>query len=110
MQKVINCIVLVFLLLSICAATVQSYRLERNRRELKQLRTELECARDRESDIRSTVERFTERTGELLSESVGTVAELRKQLKEVRATFEDLESYCDSFCISSDNINNHYDN
>ena len=106
MQKVINCIVLVFLLLSICAATVQSYRLERYRRELKQLRTELECARDRTSDIRNSLRR----TNEILSESVGTVAELRKQLKEVRAAFEDLESYCDSFCISSDNINNHYDN
>lgn len=99
-QKIINVIILVLLLLFVIFAVVQTYRLERYRREFEQLRTELECARNRESDIRATVRRFTDRTGTLLSESVGTVAELRKQLKEVRAAFEDLESYCDN--IDSD--------
>jgi hypothetical protein len=75
-QKVINCIVLVFLLLSICAATVQSYRLERNRRELEQVRNELECARDRTSDIRDSLRR----TNEILSESRTTVQGIREQI------------------------------
>ena len=106
MQKVINCIVLVFLLLFICAATVQSYRLERNRRELEQVRNELECARDRTSDIRDSLRR----TNEILSESRTTVQGIREQIAEIKKQYEVLESYCDSFCISSDNINNHYDN
>lgn len=106
MQKVINCIVLVFLLLSICAATVQSYRLERNRRELEQVRNELECARDRTSDIRDSLRR----TNEILSESRTTVQGIREQIAEIKKLYEALESYCDSFCISSDNINNNCDN
>lgn len=106
MQKVINCIVLVFLLLSICAATVQSYRLERNRRELEQVRNELECARDRTSDIRDSLRR----TNEILSESRTTVQGIREQIAEIKKQYEAMESYCDSFCISSDNINNNCNN
>lgn len=54
--------------------------------ELGRLRGELEDAYDRESDIRETVGR----AGAILSESAGTVSELRVQLKEIEESYNDL--------------------
>lgn len=86
-------IFIILFLVSACFGTVQSCRLGRNRHQLEQLRTELECARDREQYIKNTVDGYIGRTSEILSQSVTTVAELRKQLREVRVNYEEMENF-----------------
>ena len=59
-KKIINCIFIFFILSLIIFSAVQTYRLGKYRRELEQVRNELEYARSRTSDIRETFERFNE--------------------------------------------------
>lgn len=58
--------------------------LEQSRHELESIRTELESAQDRERDIEASVER----TGEILSESINTIQDLRNTLSVIRTEYE----------------------
>lgn len=93
-------IFIILFIISACFGTIQSCRLERNRRELEHIRTEYECARDREQYIKNTVDGYIGRTSEILSQSVTTVTELRKQLREVRVNYEEMENFI--HCLPSD--------
>lgn len=98
----------IFIILFIIATlfgSIQSCRLERNRRELEHIRTEYECARDREQYIKDTVDGYIGRTSEILSQSVNTVSELRKQLREVRVNYEEMENFIHCLPSCSDRNN-----
>jgi chromosome segregation ATPase len=84
------------LLISIAVSGFLYYRLGCYRRQLDNLRAELAAASDRQSEARGIVER----TGELLSQSVTTVAGIRKQISEIREKYEALESL---LCSTSGN-------
>lgn len=92
-KKIINCIVIVFIVVLITFTVGQSVKLGQCRTELGQVRTELQSARNRTSDIRKTVECFNGRTREIFSESITTVQELRKQIQELRKEYENMEKY-----------------
>lgn len=100
MQKMVMYIFIILFIISACFGTVQSCRLGRNRHQLEQLRTELECARDREQYIKNTVDGYIGRTSEILSQSVNTVSELRVQIREVRKNYEEMENFI--HCLPSD--------
>lgn len=109
-KKIINNIFIFFILLLIIFSAVQTYRLEKNRRELGQVRNELRLARTRTADIRKTVERFNQRTREIFSESISTVSDLRKQIHEVREQYESMENYINSFDSDFSDIDNYNHN
>ena len=104
-QKMVGYIFIILFIVSACFGTIQSCRLERNRRELEHIRNELECARDREQYIKNTVDGYIGRTSEILSQSVTTVTELRAQIREVRINYEEMENFihCLPSCDSGNN-------
>lgn len=76
------------LLISITVSGFLYYRLGRLRCKLDNLRAELQTASDRQSEARGIVER----TGEILSQSVSTIAGIRKQISDIREKYEALEN------------------
>ena len=75
-------------ILVLAASTTIIYdRLECTRQELADVRIELAAAQSRQSDIREVVERA--RT--TLSQSVNTVADIRRQMSEIRQSYEEME-------------------
>jgi len=100
-QKIRNIIELTLLLLLVCTGTglsIQTYRLDKIRQELGSVRTELEHSRD---NSRAIADGLT-RTREILSESAVTVQDIRRQISEIRKTFEDMENYINS--INNNNL------
>lgn len=84
----------IYFMLSVIGGAVLSCRLGQARQQLEYYRTELESAENREQQLADTVDKCwesTERTREILGSSVSSVAELRKQLKEVRKNYENME-------------------
>lgn len=67
---------------------ISQRHLEQSRLELRQIRTELADASDRQRDIEASVER----TGRVLSESITTVQDLREALKVIREEFENMQN------------------
>lgn len=104
-KEMVGYIFIVLFIISACFGSIQSCRLERNRRELEHVRNELECARDREQYIKNTVDGYIGRTSEILSQSVTTVTELRAQIREVRINYEEMENFihCLPSCSSGNN-------
>jgi len=83
MQKIIRIIAILYFVASvICGAYLYS-RLASYRQQLVYYRTELDAASDRQSEVREVVER----TGEVLSKTANSVAELRVQLQEVEDSY-----------------------
>ena len=105
-KKIINCIFIFFILSLIIFSAVQTYRLGKYRRELEQVRNELEYARSRTADIRETFERFNKRARGIFSESISTISDLRKQMHEVREQYENMENYINNLDSDFNNINN----
>lgn len=106
MQKVLNYIALVIILTSLTFAGVQSYRLECYREQCNTYREQLELAADRQSGIAANVER----AGVVLSSTISTTQELRRQLKEVREIFEEMEDLLNGVNINDNNDNNIMEN
>lgn len=98
MEKIRNIIELILLLLLLCASSglgIQSYRLGITRQQLEYYRTELESATDRQQDALNTIDecyRNVTRTGEILGQSVDTIQDIRRQVSEIRKSYEDMEN------------------
>ena len=63
--------------------------------ELVLVRTELAAARDRQQFVTDTIGSCIETTvrgSEILSQSTATVADIRKQVEEIRNNYQDMES------------------
>lgn len=90
----------IYFVLSLSFIGVQTIRLERSMAECEQYRTELAKASDREHEIGESLSR----TGEILSSTISSVADLRKVLKEVE------DSYNDMYRILCSNSNSIIDN
>ena len=105
-KKTVNCICITFILFLIIFSTVQSHRLGKYRQQLEQVREELQFARTRTTDIRKTFERFNERTREIVSESISTISDLRKQIHQVREEYESMENYINNLDSDFNNIDN----
>lgn len=92
---VINCIVLLLLIGFGIGFSVQTYKLGYTREQLERCRNELAAATDRQQSITNTVAECMEtarRTGEILSKSATTIADIRKQIEEIRTSYESMES------------------
>ena len=92
---VINCIVLLLLIGFGIGFSVQTYKLGCTREQLERCRNELAAATDRQQSITNTVAECMEtarRTGEILSKSATTIADIRKQIEEIRTSYESMES------------------
>ena len=105
-KKIVYSIYAFIVLILVVFSAVQTYRLGKNRRELEQVRKQLEYARNRTSDIRETFERYNERTRGIFSESISTISELRTQISEVREVYEDMADYINSLDSDICHINN----
>lgn len=95
LKKHICCILAVCLFLSLFGNCIQEYRLGIYRQQSDYYRTELESATNREQQLAATIDecwRSTERTSEILSHSINSVAELREQIRQVREAYQDLEN------------------
>ena len=88
--------ILVGLLSVACAGFgIQTYRLGIYRQQSEYYRTELAEATNREQQLAATIDecwRSTERTSEILSQSINSVGELREQIRQVREAYQDLEN------------------
>ena len=71
---------------------IQSCRLGNARQQLSEIRAELNNAENRQRQLAE----ITSRTGSLLSESVDTVAGIRRQITEIRKNYEEMESLLNS--------------
>ena len=88
-------IILCCLELSLFGNCIQERRLGIYRQQSEYYRTEFEAASNREQQLAATIDecwRSTERTGEILSQSINSVAELRKQMHQVRENYEAMEN------------------
>lgn len=102
MSKITNCIMSIIIIALITFSSVTYYRLESTRTELRYVRTELEAARNRQSDINEIVTR----AGSILSESRNTLQGIREQIQLIKAVWTDMEMWL----YSSDYTNNNTDN
>ena len=87
MQKIIRTIAILYFVASVVCGAVLYSRLASYRQQLVYYRTELADAHNRQSDIAGIVER----TGEVLSSTANSVADLRSQITEIRKNYEDME-------------------
>lgn len=91
---------------------IRSYQLGITRQQLDYYRTELESAQNRQQQLTSTIDecfRDVTRTGEILSQSVNTISDIRKQISEIRENYEIMEDrmllYYYNFCNINNNTN-----
>lgn len=94
-KKIIYICFSVYFILSITCGFILSCRLGKTRSELELVRTELAEARDRQQFITDTIGSCIETTArgsEILSQSTATVADIRKQVEEIRNNYQDMES------------------
>lgn len=91
MDKKINDIIVFILLLllvgSFAGFAIQTNRLESTRQQLEHVRMELTAAQDRQYELAEILRR----DGKILSESSSTVAGIRKQIKDIRKSYEEME-------------------
>lgn len=91
-QKIIIVVLSTLLFVSSVGNAVLSYRLEQNRQQLELTRMELERSRDNHKIIREGLGR----TAEILCQSTNTVQDLRRQISEIRESYEAIENYINS--------------
>ena len=82
-EKIVYIVTVAFLLFWIAFSGVQTCRLHTYMEQCEQYRTELDAAANRQSEVRDVVGR----TGEILSKTANSVAELRVQLQEVENSY-----------------------
>ena len=95
MQKIINYFAVGVMLLCILGAGVSQYRLGRARTELDYYRTKYDEATNEQQLIAFTIDRcaITIRNNEeLLSSTANTIGDLRKQLRQIRENYEQMEN------------------
>ena len=92
LQKIFNIVAVIYFLISVIGGAVLSCRLDNTRQQLITVRAELNNAENRQRQLAE----ITSRTGSLLSESVDTVAGIRKQITEIRKNYEEMESLLNS--------------
>lgn len=110
LKKAMYTLFAIILLAAMVGTCIQSYRLELYRQQSEYYRTELESAHSRQSELADAVDECFQsvvRTREVLSSTVNTVGDLRNQLREVRAEFENMEN---RLCDFYDNYNNRSSN
>lgn len=90
LKKILYTIAALYFIISLVGGGIQTYRLERSMAECQQYREQLELATDRQSEIAEVVGH----TSLILGETVNSVAELRRQLKEVEDNYNKLYSLC----------------
>lgn len=91
-EKIVYIATVAFLLFWIAFSGVQTCRLDNTRQQLDAVRAELDNAADKQQQLAE----ITSRTGTLLSESVDTVAGIRRQITEIRKNYEEMENLLNS--------------
>lgn len=98
MQKIYSIINYIMLLLLICSLSgfgIRSYQLGVTRRQLDYIRAEFELAQSRQQEAFDTIDecyRDVERTGEILNQSINTISDIRRQISEIRESYEAVEN------------------
>lgn len=106
MHKFVNYIIATLFFACILGCGVQTYRLGCYREQCNTYREQLELASDRQSGIKANVER----AGVVLSSTISTTQELRRQLKEVREIFEEMEDLLNGVNFNDNNNDNTMEN
>lgn len=98
MQKVFIYILSFLFTASLICNAVFQHRLGETRRQLEYVRVELDRSKDNYKSIADSVRR----TSELLSESGTTIQDIRRQMREIRKVFEDMENYINNIDNSAE--------
>lgn len=101
-EKIVYAVTVAFLLFWIAFSGVQTCRLHDSMEQCEHYRTELDAAANRQSEVRDVVGR----TGEILSQTANSVAELRVQLQEVENSYTYLWKLVsnDNSCASDNEV------
>lgn len=101
-EKIVYIVTVAFLLFWVAFGGVQTYRLHTYMEQCEHYRIELEAASNRQSEIRDVVGR----TGEVLSSTANTVAEIRNQLQAVESSYNYLWELVsnDDNCVSNNEV------
>ena len=101
-EKIVYAVTVAFLLFWIAFGGVQTCRLHASMEQCEHYRTELDAAANRQSEVRDVVGR----TGEILSQTANTVAEIRIQLQEVENSYNYLWKLVsnDNSCVSNNEV------
>lgn len=106
MQKVINYISIGVMLLCIFGASVSQYKLGQCRTELEYYRAKYNEATNEQQRLEFTIDRceITIRNNEeLLSETANSIGDLRKQIRQIRENYSQMENIISDYY---DNRNN----
>jgi septal ring factor EnvC (AmiA/AmiB activator) len=106
LKKILYTIAAIYFIISIIGGAYLSSRLECTRQELEYYRTEFNAAQNREQQLTNEIDECfgnVTRTNEILSQSTNTISDIRKQFKEIRESYEQMESILMGNDISSDN-------
>jgi len=93
-KKIFYSTIVAYFIASVVCGAILSCRLGYYRQQSEYYRVEYERASNQQQLLANTVDKCwesTERTKELLGSSVSSIGELRKQLKEVRENYENME-------------------
>lgn len=93
--KITSIILAIMLVITTALFGISQRRLAITRRQCEYYRTELAAATNREQQLANTIDecwRTTERTSEILSQSINSVADLRRQIRQVREAYQDMEN------------------
>lgn len=111
-KKIINYIIITCFFLSLIGNCIQEHRLGLYRQQSEYYRAKLEIATDREQQLTATVDECfnnVERTGDVLSQSVNTIGELRNQIQAIRENYQIMEDRLLLFYDNYSNSNNNID-
>ena len=111
-KKIINYIIITCFIFSLIGNCFQEHRVGIYRQQFEYYRAKLEAATNREQQLTATVDECfnnVARTGEVLSQSVSTIGELRKQIQTVRENYQIMEDRLLQFYDNYSNSNNNID-
>lgn len=95
LKKILYCCFAAYFFISIIGGAILSCRLGQTRQQLEYYRVELESATNRQSELADTIDKCwesTERTNQILCQSADTIQDIRRQLREVRENYQNMES------------------
>jgi len=93
-KKILYFVAAGYFVLSLIGGAVLSCRLGQARQLAEYYRVELSAATNREQQLADTVDKCwesTERTNQILSQSADTIQDIRRQLREIKENYENME-------------------
>lgn len=88
--KTYNILIIILISIIVCISAVSFFSVRHYKSELGFLRNQLESARNRESDITDTIERYAIRTSRIFGESYDSITAIREAVTELEEEYNNL--------------------